>query len=116
MKNRMPQKKMRNSVELTAIKRFEKCRTCPAFQNTETVFCGDWGEASTSRKPWVSAKAEICGFRKVGPALHCRFLAYGVRSLGILGISQYNDDKYIMSEVPRNACQAEYNLYLQRAG
>ena len=67
-------------------------------------------------KLWVFVKAEICGFRKVGPALHCRFLAYGVRSLGILGISQYNDDKYIMSEVPRNACQAEYNLYLQRAG
>ena len=67
-------------------------------------------------KLWVFVKAEICGFRKVGPALHCRFLAYGVRSLGILGISQYNDDKYIMSEVPRNACQAEYNLYLQCVG
>lgn len=71
MKDRMPQKKMRNSVELTAIKRFEKCRTCPAFQNTETVFCGDWGRASTSMKPWVSAKAEICGFRKIGPAFLC---------------------------------------------
>ena len=54
MKNRMPQKKKRrNSVELTAIKRFEKSRsrrTCPAIQNTETVFCGDWGRASTSMK------------------------------------------------------------------
>lgn len=80
MKNRMPQKKKRRtSVELTAIKRFEKSRsrrTCPAFQNTETVFCGDWGGASTSMKPWVSAKAEICGFRKVGPALHCLPLSY----------------------------------------
>ena len=66
MKDRMPQKKMRNSVELTAIKRFEKCRTCPAFQNTETVFCGDWGRASTSMKPWVSAKAEICDFLQSG--------------------------------------------------
>ena len=46
----------------------------------------------------------------------CRFLVYGVRSLEILGISQYNDDKYVMSEVPRNACQAEYNLYLQCVG
>ena len=66
MKDRMPQKKMRNSVELTAIKQFEKCRTCPTFQNTETVFCGDWGRASTSMKPWVSAKAEICDFLQSG--------------------------------------------------
>ena len=83
MKNRMPRKKKRrNSVELTAIKRFEKSRsrrTCPAFQNTETVFCGDWGGASTSMKPWVSAKAEICGFRKVGPALHCLPLSRTLR-------------------------------------
>ena len=114
MKNRMPQKKKRrNSVELTAMKRFEKsCNrrygvpaklwlcgertsdgvTVPcrlrrgegyairedesAFQNTETVFCRDWGGASTSMKPWVSAKAEICGFRKVGPALRCLPLSY----------------------------------------
>ena len=44
------------------------------------------------------------------------FLVYGVRSLEILGIFQYNNDKYVVSEVPRNACQAEYNVYLQCAG
>ena len=44
------------------------------------------------------------------------FLVYGVRSLEILGIFQYNNDKYVVSEVPRNACQAEYNLYLQCVG
>ena len=109
MKNRMQQKKKRrNSVELTAIKRFEKSRSrkygapaklwlCEertsdgvtepcrlrrgegyairedesAFQNTGTVFCGNWGGASTSMKPWGSARAEICGFRNVGPALRC---------------------------------------------
>lgn len=67
-------KKMRSSVKLTAIKRFEKSRsrrTCPAFQNTKVVFCGDWGVASTSTKLSVSAKAEIGSFRKVGTALHC---------------------------------------------
>jgi hypothetical protein len=67
-------KKMRSSVKLTAIKRFEKSRsrrTCPAFQNTTFVFCGDWGGASTSTKLSVSAKAEIGSFRKVGTALHC---------------------------------------------
>ena len=46
-------------------------RTCPAFQNTTFVFCGDWGGASTSTKLSVSAKAEIGSFRKVGTALHC---------------------------------------------
>ena len=53
MKDRMPQKKMRNSVELTAIKRFEKSRSrwiYPSFQNTVFVFCGDWGSAPTSMK------------------------------------------------------------------
>ena len=45
-----------------------------AFQNVETVFCGDWCGASTSMKPWVFVKAEICGFRKVGPALLAAFL------------------------------------------
>ena len=46
----------------------------------------------------------------------CRFLVYGFRSLAIQGIFQYDDKEYIMSEVPRNACQAEYNLYLQCVG
>ena len=48
--------------------------------------------------------------------LHYRRLVYGFQSLAIQGISQYNDIKYVMSEVPRNAFQAEYNVYLQRAG
>ena len=46
----------------------------------------------------------------------CRFLVHGFRSLAIQGIFQYNDKEYVMSEVPRNACQAEYNVYLQCAG
>ena len=41
---------------------------------------------------------------------------YHAISLAIQGIFHYNDKEYIMSEVPRNACQAEYNLYLQCAG
>lgn len=67
-------KKKRNSVKLTAHKRFEKSRSrriYPAFQNTTFVFCGDWGGASTSAKLSVSARAEIGSFRKVGTALHC---------------------------------------------
>ena len=67
-------------------------------------------------KPWVSAKAEICGFRKMGPALHCRFLAYGVRSLGILGISQYNDDKYIMSEISIKSVNDQLNAIDEKLG
>ena len=67
-------KKKRNSVKLTAHKRFEKSRSrriYPAFQNTTFVFYGDWGGASTSTKLSVSARAEIGSFRKVGTALHC---------------------------------------------
>ena len=64
-------KKMRSSVKLTAIKRFEKSRsrrTCPAFQNTTFVFCGDWGGASTSTKLSVFAKwVPLC--------IACRFLS-----------------------------------------
>ena len=44
------------------------------------------------------------------------FLVYGLRSLEILGIFQYNNDKYVVSEVTLNAFQAEYNVYLQHAG
>lgn len=47
---------------------------------------------------------------------YSRRLAYGFQSLAIQGISQYNDSKYVMSEVTRNAFQAEYNVYLQHAG
>ena len=75
-------KKRRSSAELPAHKRFEKSRSrwiYPSFQNTHFVFCGDWGRASTSMKLWVSAKAEICGFRKVGPALHCLPLSRTLR-------------------------------------
>ena len=67
-------KKRRDSVKLTAYKRFKKSRSrriYPAFQNTTFVFCGDWGGASTSAKLSVSARAEIGSFRKVGTALHC---------------------------------------------
>lgn len=67
-------KKRRDSVKLTAYKRFKKSRSrriYPAFQNTTFVFCGDWGGASTSMKLSVSARAEIGSFRKVGTALHC---------------------------------------------
>ena len=46
-------KKRRSSAELPAHKRFEKSRSCriyPAFQNTNFMFCGDWGSAPTSMK------------------------------------------------------------------
>ncbi len=77
-------KKKRNSVKLTAHKRFEKSRSrriYPAFQNTTFVFCGDWGKASTSMKLSVSARAEIGSFRKVGTALHCLPLSSSFRTL-----------------------------------
>ena len=79
-------KKKRNSVKLTAHKRFEKSRSrriYPAFQNTTFVFCGDWGGASTSTKLSVSARAEIGSFRKVGTALHCllRFFFSATKTL-----------------------------------
>ncbi len=77
-------KKKRNSVKLTAHKRFEKSRSrriYPAFQNTTFVFCGDWGGASTSTKLSVSARAEIGSFRKVGTALHCLPLSSSFRIL-----------------------------------
>lgn len=73
-------KKKRNSVKLTAHKRFEKSRSrriYPAFQNTTFVFCGDWGGASTSTKLSVSARAEIGSFAKWVPlCIACRFLAF----------------------------------------
>lgn len=46
-------KKRRSSVKLPAHKRFAKSRSrriYPAFQNTNFVFCGDWGSAPTSMK------------------------------------------------------------------
>ena len=46
-------KKRRSSAELPAHKRFEKSRSrwiYPSFQNTNFVFCGDWGSAPTSMK------------------------------------------------------------------
>lgn len=76
-------KKRRDSVKLTAYKRFKKSRSrriYPAFQNTTFVFCGDWGGASTSMKLSVSARAEIGSFRKVGTALHCLPLAACIRN------------------------------------
>ena len=46
-------KKRRSSAELSAHKRFAKSRSrwiYPSFQNTNFVFCGDWGRAPTSMK------------------------------------------------------------------
>lgn len=46
-------KKRRSNVELSAYKRFAKLRSrwiYPSFQNTNFVFCGDWGSAPTSMK------------------------------------------------------------------
>ena len=46
-------KKRRSSAELPAHKRFEKSRSrwiYPSFQNTNSVFCGDWGSAPTGMK------------------------------------------------------------------
>lgn len=45
--------KRRSSVELPAHKRFAESRSrwiYPSFQNTNSVFCGDWGSAPTSMK------------------------------------------------------------------
>lgn len=81
-------KKKRNSVKLTAHKRFEKSRSrriYPAFQNTTFVFCGDWGGASTSTKLSVSARAEIGSFAKWVPlCIACRFLSPFYSPLSIL--------------------------------
>ena len=85
-----------DSIELAAIKRFETSR---------------------SRRYGVPARPRLCGERTGdGVTEPCRFLAYGFRPLAIQGIFQYDDREYLVSEVPRNACQAEYNLYLQCAG
>lgn len=46
-------KKRQSSAELSAYKRFAKSRSrwiYPSFQNTNSVFCGDWGSAPTSMK------------------------------------------------------------------
>ena len=67
------------------------------------------------RKPYRQGLSAV--FAKWVPlCIACHFLVYGFRSLAIQGIFQYDDKEYIMSEVPRNACQAEYNVYLQCAG
>ena len=79
-------KKKRNSVKLTAHKRFEKSRSrriYPAFQNTTFVFCGDWGGASTSTKLSVSARAEIGSFAKLVPLC----IACELANLTIFGYS-----------------------------
>lgn len=95
----------------------QSARTSLRSRTRKLCSAGDWGGTSTGMKPWVSAKAGICVFCKVGPALQvCRFLVYGVRSLEIQVIFRYNNEEYVMSEVTRNAFQAEYNVYLQHAG
>ena len=67
-------KKKRNNDKLTVTKRFAKSRSrriYPAFQITDFVICGVRGSTPTSRKPPVSAEAEIGGFERVYIHRHC---------------------------------------------